>query len=264
MGDAPLLEHVLRRLEAAGPTRIVVNAHHRASDIEAFARARGGIAVSLERDLLGTAGGLAAAGDLLGEGPVLVWNADILAELDPAVLARVYASAPGEAILAVWPRAAGEGTVGLDDAGNVVRLRGQRFGPETRSSDFAGIHVVGEGLRRSLPDRGCLVADVYLPALRKGAVLRTHPLDAPFHDVGSLHGYLEANRAWLAARGASSWAHPSARVSADTRLEGSVIGANAGVRGDGELLRCVVWPGADALAPERDAVVTSEGVVRGP
>ena len=41
----------------------------------------------------------------------------------------------------------------------------------------------------------------------------------------------------------------------------SVIGAGADVRGEGRLERVVVWPGAQAFAPLRDAVVTRTGLV---
>ena len=78
IGDRPALAHILDRLVG---TRAVVNAHHRAADIEAFARARSrDLLVSVEPDLLGTAGGIAHASPLLGSGDILVWNGDILAD----------------------------------------------------------------------------------------------------------------------------------------------------------------------------------------
>jgi mannose-1-phosphate guanylyltransferase len=260
VGDAPLLEHVLRRLATAGATRIVVNTHHRADDVERYATARGGVAVSAEVELLGTAGGLRHARALLGSGAVLVWNGDVLADVDAGALAAAYAAASDvDAILVVRPRPRGQGTVGLDDAGCVVRLRGETFGRETAGGDFAAIHVVGEVLRDALPERGCLVGDVYLPALRRGAVLRTFACDTPFYDVGSPAGYLAANLAWLAARGARSWTAPGARVSSTVRIDETVVGEGAEVRGAGALRRCVVWPGATAEAPAQSAVFTREG-----
>jgi mannose-1-phosphate guanylyltransferase len=263
VGDAPLIEHVLRRLEAAGAPRVVVNTHHRGAEVEAYLRSRGGAAVSPERDLLGTAGGLAHAAGLLGAGPVVVWNGDILADVDARALAGAYALGPAaEALLVVRPLPPGEGTVGLDEDGRVVRLRGETVRREVQGGDFAGIHVIGEGLRRELPARGCLVGDVYLPALRRGAILRSFRHDAPFYDVGSLAGYLQANLAWLAFRGARRWTAPGARVAPEVRLEQALVGDGCEVRGAGELRRCVVWPGAVATAPERDAAITRDGVVR--
>lgn len=250
VGDEPALAHVVRRVRLAA-SRLVVNVHHRPDDVRAWAEPEG-IAVSHEPDLLGTAGGVAGARALLGEGDVLVWNGDILTELDPRVLFEAHRH---EATLAVKKRPAGEGNVGVASDGSIVRLRGERIGDATRETtggDFLGIHVLGAALRAELPAKGCLVGDVYLPALRRGARLDACFVDVPFIDVGTIAQYLAANEAWLASRGLSSWAHPSARVNAD--IDGSVVGANARV--DAPVIDGVVWPGAHVRAPVSRAVIT--------
>lgn len=253
VGDEPALAHVVRGVRLAA-SRLVVNVHHRPNDVRAWAEPEG-IAVSHEPDLLGTAGGVAGARDLLGEGDVLVWNGDILTELDPRVLFDAHSH---EATLAVKRRAAGEGNVGIAADGSVVRLRKEAIGDparETIGGDFLGIHVVGRALREQLPTKGCLVGDVYLPALRRGARLDARFVDAPFVDVGTLAQYFAANAAWLTARGLPSWAHPSAIVGAE--ISSSVVGA--GARVDAPAERCVVWPGAHVREPTADAIVTSTG-----
>ena len=259
VGDRPAIAHVASRVRLAAD-RVVVNVHHRAADVAAWARAEGA-AISEERDLLGTAGGVAHAAGLLGErdGDVLVWNADILSPFDPRRLVAAHRDRDA-ATLAVRARAAGEGNVGLDDSGRIVRLRGETFGDEreTRGGEFLGIHVLGPTLRAACPAVGCLVADVYLSALRGGEQLAAFVTDAPFVDVGTIAQYLAANRAWLAERALRSWAAPDAHVVA--AIDGSVVGADARV--EAPALRCVVWPGARVTAPVEDAVVTPSGVVR--
>ncbi|HSO34574.1 MAG TPA: NDP-sugar synthase, partial [Labilithrix sp.] len=199
--------------------------------------------------------GVARAAAMLGDGDVLVWNGDIMSDLDArALLAAHAAHAAGErgATLAVLPRPPGTGTVGLVADGRIVRLRQESFGVETKGGDFLGIHVVGERLRAALPAKGCLVGDVYLPSLRRGETLRAYETSAGFVDIGSVAQYLAANLAWLAARGLSSWAHPSARVRA--AIDGSVVGEGAVV--DAPALRSVVWPRAHVQNACTDAVVT--------
>src|SRR5688572_23360108 len=117
IGDAPAVEHIARRLRSRC-SRIVVNVHHRPDDVRAWAEP-GGVLVSHEPDLLGTAGGIAKAAPLLGEGDVLVWNGDILAEIDVDALLAAH---DADATLVVVARKNGEGNVGLDDRGRVVRL----------------------------------------------------------------------------------------------------------------------------------------------
>jgi mannose-1-phosphate guanylyltransferase len=258
VGDRPALAHVLDRLRGAGATPIVVNAHHRAGDVRAFVEAQpAGVAVSEERDLLGTAGGLSHARALLGEGDVLVWNADILADVDVRGLVEAHAAGDATATLLVQPLAAGTGSVGLDESGRIVRLRRERFGMEASGGEFLGVHVLGAALRARLPAQGGLVEDVFVPAMARGETLRARLHLGAWHDVGTLAAYLAANRAWLAAHGLASWVGPGARVDPAVTLEGCVVGAGAVVEGSGVLSACVVWPGAHAVAPLQGTVVTS-------
>ena len=259
IGDAPAVEHVARHLRAHGIDRLVVNVHHRPTDLLPWAAAAGA-EVSEERELLGTAGGVARASSLLGHGDVLVWNGDILSDLDASSLASAHEAAGSMATLAVVRRPAGEGNVGLGEGGQVVRLRREVFGAEVSGADFVGVHVLGAELRARLPARGCLVGDVYLPALREGAGLAAHVIATSFIDVGSLARYMEANEAWLAARGMSSWAAPDVTVSAD--IGGSIVGAGARVEADA--IGCVVWPGAHVTAPVAGVIVTQQGTIAVP
>lgn len=253
VGDRPAVAHVIERVRLAVRSRIVVNSHHRSDDLRAWAEAES-IAVSHERELLGTAGGVKRAEKLLGEGDVLVWNGDILSELLAArEMLDAHAHANANATLAVRARARGEGSVGLDAAGRVVRLRGESFGEETRGGDFLGVHVIGPTLRERLPETGCLVGDVYIPALGRGESLRAWVTDAPFVDIGSVAQYLAANAAWLTARGLDSWAHDTAKIAPGVSVRGSVIGAGAVV--DATVDACVVWPGAHVQTARSGEVV---------
>jgi len=257
VGDRPALAHVLDRLRAAGARRLVVNAHHRAGDVRAFAGGQPDLAVSEERDLLGTAGGIEHAGPLLGPGDVLVWNGDILADVDLRGLLAAHDAARAAATLVVQPLEAGQGPVGLDAGARVVRLRDRRFGPEARGGQFLGVHVLSAELRARLPRAGGLIEDVLVPALARGAVVRAFAFEGPWHDIGTVASYLAANRAWLEARRLESWVGPAARVAAGVRLERSVVGAGARVEGEGALSGAVVWPEAHAVAPLADTVVTT-------
>ncbi len=246
VGDAPVLDHVLRGLHGVARGKVVVNAYHLADALRVGCDpAR--IVVVTEAALLGTAGGVRNAGPWLADADVLVWNGDILAPTLPArELVTAHRERSALATLAVRPRGKGEGNVGVDASGRVVRLRGQSFGTEVRGGEFLGIHVLGAALRELLPAEGCLVGDVYLPQLGQGAHLRAFFTDAPFSDIGSLETYRAANRAWLAARGAASYVHSTAIATG--RTDGSVVGAGAIVRAD--VVDCVVWPGTKVLEPQ--------------
>jgi mannose-1-phosphate guanylyltransferase len=255
VGDRPMLSHVIDRARAAGCAPIVVNAHHHA---EAVARACAELGALVSREdehLLGTAGGLALARPLLGEGDVLVHNGDVLASASLDDLLDAHRDRASAATLLVVPRPAGEGNVGFDDDGKIVRLRTETFAAgESSGGDFTGIHVVSD--RIELPARGCLVGDVYMPRLRgKFADLYVHSA-SEFVDVGSPAGYLAANLAWLASHDLDSFIGDEVVIDSRVTVDQCIIGAGAHVEGDGVLARCVVWPGAIVIAPLSDAVVT--------
>jgi mannose-1-phosphate guanylyltransferase len=269
VGDRPALAHALDRLLGAGAKPIVVNAHHRAAELRRYVETFAGVRVSEEPELLGTAGGVARANVLLGSGDVFIWNADILVDVDPAEIARAHAEAVAtdpttEATLVVKPRPKNEGPIGLNDAGTIVRLRDERVAEETQGGDFLGIHVLTPFSRTRLPPLGCLVGDHYLPALRRGTRLRGFLSEAPWFDIGSLGRYVDANVAWLAARGRTSWVDEGATVSGRVLLKDVVVGKGASVHGAGVLERCVVWPTAHVTAPLANAVVTPGAIVRVP
>ena len=265
-GDRPLLVHLVEKMRGAKFSAVVANAHHRADEVEAFARENlPDLAISHERDLLGTAGGLRRARALLGDGDVLVWNGDIVAGVDPAALMTAHENAATEATLVVRPRASGEGNVGIDAHGFVVRLRKEtvRDG-EVRGGEFLGVHVVGRALREALPEVGCLVGDVYLPALRRGASMGVMLHEKTFHDIGTPAAYLEASLAWLRSKGRRMWSGEGARIAESVEAVDALVGRGAGVSGHGRLERVVIWPGADAEAPLKDAIVTPQCVLRVP
>ena len=168
-------------------------------------------------------------------------------------------------VLAVSPRPRGEGTVGMDAEGNVVRLRGRTFGREVRSGDYIGVMALGPGVVARLPERGCLMADVALPCLEAGGQVATVPSLAPWTDLGDLPSYVAANFRWLAGAcagdGASSWVAPGVHVPAGVEVERSLIGAGARLSGRGRLTEVIVWPGAAVVAPLARAVVLASGRV---
>ncbi len=257
VGDAPALAQIQRWLSLFGVTRTLVNTHHLAS---AFAGVSWPLPTGLlhETSILGTAGGVANARPRLDDGePLLVWNGDILAAVDVRALRAALEGSGAVACWSVAPRPRGEGTVGLDEQGRVVRLRQVRRGDEARGGDFLGIQVLSPGLLAQLPAEGCMVGDVLAPLLAGGAVIQAVEHRGGWDDIGSIEAYLRANLRWL--EGSAAYLGPGARSSVP--VEKSVVGAGAVVEGEGALVRSVVWPGARARAPLSDAIVTTAGRV---
>jgi mannose-1-phosphate guanylyltransferase len=240
-------------------TRLVANVHHEHRKISAIIDVYGlGIDVVVEDEIRGTAGGVAGARELLGPGPVLVWNGDILTRAPVRELVALAEERDAQ-VLAVSPRPPGEGTVGIDEQGAVVRLRGQVFGREVRSGDYIGVSALGPSTLAALPARGCLLGEVALPQLARGGRVWTVPSVAPWTDLGDLAQYVAANFDWLSRQSGSSWIAASAHVPPSISVEGCLIGAGASVTGNGVLSQVIAWPGAPVVAPLSRAVVLGSG-----
>lgn len=252
VGDTTPLAAAVARLWDAGARTIVANAAHLPEQVVA-AGLRLGIEVVVERDgPLGTAGGLAHARGALGGGPVLIWNGDVVADLDPAPLVP---AGPELARLAVRDvGAAGTGNVGLDADGRVVRLRKQSFGVETRGAHYAAVMGLSPDGVRGAPTRGCLVGDLLIPAIAAGADVRAVVTSGSWHDIGDLASYFAANLA-------RPYVSPIARVTPGIDVRRVVLGDEALVGGYGLLDEVVAWPKARLMAPLRRAIVTPDQVL---
>jgi mannose-1-phosphate guanylyltransferase len=271
VGDRPLLAHIAARCRAAGIERLVANAHHEHQKLSSIISELSlNIDVVVEPEIRGTAGGVAGARDHFDVGAVLVWNGDILTDA-PVKALLALASERDAQVLSVSPRRAAEGNVGLDERGCVVRLRGKSYGSEAASADYIGVMALGPGVVARLPERGCLMADVAMPALAAGGKVWTVPTTAAWSDLGDLTQYVSANFAWLDRYLAlnphpsiltpNSWIDESATLAAEVRLERSLIGPGANVSGVGAVTEVIAWPGAAVLAPLSRAVVVGSGRV---
>jgi mannose-1-phosphate guanylyltransferase len=260
IGDRPQIDHVLAYLARCGVPRAVVNVHHKADAFDpAWVNAQPfRTEISRESEILGTAGGIHHAAAILGDRSVIVWNADILADVDLTRLVVAHAASQCVATLAVCEDAAGK--VGVDREGRVVRLRDTSFGDEKRAFEYLGVAVLGRALLDRLPAKGCLVADALIPALRDGLAVGTYLHRGAHVDTGSLEAYLGANVAWLGERRA--FVGEGALVDPGVTLERTVVGQGARVTGAGLVEACVIWPGATARAPLERANVTPRGVSR--
>ncbi len=162
---------------------MVINTHHlpRAFD-SVFEWLDVEVKVVHEPEIRGTAGGVAGARRQLGERTRagLEWG-------HPGATRRVdrllEGAALGSLCLAVVPRPLAEGTVGLDAAGHVVRLRGEFFGEEVSGGDYVGIAGIGPRTLANLPDKGCLIGDV---AVARASTRRRDPDGAACPGAGAI------------------------------------------------------------------------------
>jgi NDP-sugar pyrophosphorylase family protein len=193
----PLVDLAVEALQAAGATRVVVNAHHGAEQLIAHLADRPGVEVVAEPVLLGTGGGLvnAARLGLLGGGDdlVLVTAADHVVTPGDLVALAGFVDAAGASM------AAGLVPAGAESFG--LRLDGERVARDPAGPwDSAGAYAVRAGLLSELaPGPASLVGRVLGPLLDRGR-LAGLPFRGPMEDAGTLHRLLQVSAGLLAGR----------------------------------------------------------------
>ncbi len=117
----PVITHVIRSLVAQGIRDIVVNAHHHAEALAHYlangSRFGCSITISYESELLDSGGGVKQALKFLpGDGPVAVYNADVLTDFDVDRLSALLPDGGVAIGLVVNPKHHPEGDFALNGA----------------------------------------------------------------------------------------------------------------------------------------------------
>ena len=162
----PMLEHVIRKLIAAGCNEIVINVHHFADQIIDFVKANNNFGITIhisdETDmLLDTGGGIKKASSFFNE-PFLIHNVDILSNVDLKSLYEYHLTSGNDATLLVSPRKTVRyllfdeenrlcGWVNKDTL--QTKPEGFVYQPEVQKEyAFSGIHIVSPTLFNYMGD----------------------------------------------------------------------------------------------------------------
>lgn len=238
----PLLASALLNLSAAGCARVVVNLHRHPERVAAAARAthQGALSFSWEPELLGSAGGVSAARPLLGDGPVLVGNADIWGELDLRPL--LGAGDAGTAVLALLPHPDparwSSVVLGHDRCVDAFLAPGAAHSGERFL--FTGFQLLGAKVVASLPEPPATMAQAW-EALRRLGALKGVVTPGSWREAGTPAAY-QALVVGLLSH--DRWIHPQAAVAPDARVVRSAVGAGCRLAAGSAVYECVLTAGA--------------------
>lgn len=202
----PMLEWVIRRLARHGFSDIIINAHHFAEQIEAFAATFDdpgvSLTVSVEEEILDTGGGVRKAAWFFDrKEPFLVHNVDVLTDLDLSGLMTVHrASAAGSAsdalvTVAVKERKSSRYLL-FDEAGRLGGWRSDITG-ETRlvrsmadpvtSLPFMGVYAMSPAALGRMQESGPFsIIDFFLKLARTGETVQAYRAEeARWADLGN-------------------------------------------------------------------------------
>ncbi|MCH7479463.1 MAG: NTP transferase domain-containing protein [SAR324 cluster bacterium] len=212
----PMLDRLVAFLGRAGITELALNTFHLGDLVTRHVRALAAttpaappITLFPEKTLLGTGGGLRNAASFWGEEPLLVWNGDILAELDPAALLKAHQGSGAVATLVMQARAT-DSRLLVDSDGSVIGLDSERRGERRllrepagvpQGMAFHGISLLAPGLRKWMGREGPFdLIDVLLEAAAAGPGVQTLDAGQSFWGTTGSPEQLAALEQGLAAR----------------------------------------------------------------
>lgn len=198
IGGLPLLELAIRRLKYFGYKDIIVNIHHFGQQIVDFLEKRQHfgirIALSDERgELLDTGGGLKKAAAFFGDEPFLLYNTDILSNIDLQALRAAHLRKKALATLAVRQRETSRYLL-FDEQLQLCGWQNARSGETRLSRDkpglaplaFSGIHMLSPAVFTHMPEGQTVfsIIDVYLEAAKAEPIYGYRHDDSFWLDVG--------------------------------------------------------------------------------
>jgi mannose-1-phosphate guanylyltransferase len=202
MLGAPLVAYTFAHLKAQGITSLVINTHHLPAEMERAARDWAArlslpLEVSSEPVIQGTGGALREAARFLPtDEPFILWNGDILAEIDIADALAAHRASGALATMILRPMPQGEkyGAVEIDGYCGVRRIAGQGPGGDGLTAwHFTGVHLVEPRVVREVPPSGatCINRQVYLPLVSQGQRVHGHVVQSGYwSDLGTPARYL--------------------------------------------------------------------------
>lgn len=198
LGETPILEIVIRQLVRRGFEEVTLAVGHLAQLIESYfgdgARFDVKIRYSREDRPLGTAGPLAAVGDL--DEPFLVMNGDILTTLDYGSFLADHVESGAAASVATFRR-----TYTVDFG--VVETDGDRIvgyieKPETTCDVSMGINALSPHvLERIRPGERLDMPDLLLQLIGAGEEVRSVPFEGRWLDIGRHDDFAAAQEQFI-------------------------------------------------------------------
>ena len=245
--NRPFLEHLLGYLKEHGVTDAILAMGYLPDPIQRCLGDGTQLGVQLiylvEESPLGTAGAVKNAESYL-DGPFLVFNGDIITELDLTAMMKRHKEVKPKVSIALTPvdNPTIYGVVETDTRGLVQRfVEKPTWDKVTTNMINAGIYILEPEVLAHIPPSTPSMFENYLfpRLLEMGEPILGYPSDAYWIDIGTPEKYLKANHDLLlqqAGRGVQvqgkSQLHPTAQIEGPVLLaEECIIAENAKLKG---------------------------------
>jgi len=207
--DHTLLELQINKLKAEGFDHIIINVHHFAEQIKYYLKQNNFFNCSIEisdesQKLLDTGGGLKKASHFFSDGnPFLVYNVDILSNINLKKLKEYHLASSGIATLAIQKRNSSRKF--LFDKNNILcgwmnEKSGEKIITRDGQSElfpysFSGVQIVDPKIFKYFPDKDVFtLVELYLSAAQKEKIIGYIHNEDEWIDLGKIENLSEAER----------------------------------------------------------------------
>ncbi|MEA3298338.1 MAG: NDP-sugar synthase, partial [Chloroflexota bacterium] len=279
--NRPSIEHLLYYLKKHDIRDVILAMGYNPAPIRSYLGdgSQFGVRVRylVEASPLGTAGAVKNAESFL-DGPFIVFNGDLLTEIDLTAMIRQHQEVKPRVSIALTPvdNPTIYGVVETDSQDMVRRFVEKPSRDKVTTNMInAGIYIIEPEVLAQVPASTPFMFEHHLfpSLLKKGEPILSYPSSSYWIDIGTPEKYLQANRALLLRWGNTDvrtrgdcQIHPAAEIEGPTLVgKGCVISAGARVKGPAVLgERCKIGEGAhvQGVVLWHDSQVEKEAVLR--
>jgi mannose-1-phosphate guanylyltransferase len=264
--NIPVIARIIDYLKTFGVQNIAVNTHHHYQQIlDYLDRGRSfGIEIEtkVEDEILGTGGGIKNYQDFFDSGSFIVINSDILTNIDLAMAYDNHKKTGNIATL-ILHNCEPFNRIRVDNRNRIIEIT-DKNNPDTLA--FTGIHIMEPEILRHIPENQYLdIIDCYRLLIQSGGSIGAYISESHYwYDIGTLDGYINANKEMLARIDMHFCIESSSCLPSSVMLEGwAVVGKNAHIGDRVKIQRSILWDNVTVKDSTRitDSVVTSSKVV---
>ncbi len=197
--NEPLLHLTFDYLNRFSLSSVFLNTHHLAPRIEEFVQSEKEcrpfqIHTRYEPEILGTGGGIGSTRGFWKESPFVVFNGDIVTDIDLQKALDFHQSGPGPVTLILHDYFEFN-QISVDGSGRIRDFRQERG----KGLAFTGIHILGKEIFDFLPSTGSYdIIPVYQQMIQEGVPVRAFISRGHYwRDIGTPKSYLKIHEEML-------------------------------------------------------------------
>jgi NDP-sugar pyrophosphorylase family protein len=257
----PLVGYVAEYVAQYGFEDVVVNLHHQPDSVKRALGDGSDFGVNIhytieEPKILGTAGALDNARELLEDKTFLIVNGKIITDIDLNAALETHKKSGAIATMVLKANLGREKFSMIETEDGCVKGFGSFPQPGDPITDiplmFTGIHILEPKVFDYIP-RGVysdILPSFYRPAIEKGEKIAAHVTEGRWFELSTIQRYLDISLALLEGKSKGIFTGNQNRISNNAEVTDSILWDNVTIEDDAKLYRTIVGDGVTIKSGE--------------